>query len=158
MDNIIITFVKDWGGLILSFIGIIGGILAYIIHDRRLKNQESRLNELQIKQFEREENKEKMADMKCSIIHGNKGSHRIRFINAGKSDALDVRIEILTSENDMKNILCNTKWGPYNVINPQLYREERLSLCVGHPATMDIKITWNDSYQNDRIVSFSVPL
>ena len=157
MDEIV-SFIKDWGGLILSFIGIIGGVWAYILHDRKLKNQESRLNELQIKQFEREEDKERMADMKCSIIHGNKGSARIRFINAGKSDALDVRIEILTSQNDMKYILCNTIWGPYKIINPQLYREESLALCERHPDTVDIRITWNDAYQNDREVLLSVPL
>lgn len=157
MDGIT-AFIKDWGGLILSSLGIIGGIWAYILHDRRLKYQESRLNELQIKQFEKEENRERMADMKCNIIHGSKGSARIRFINAGKSDALDVRIEILSSDSDMNSILCNSEWGPYNVINPQLYREERLALCMGHPDTIDVRITWNDSYQNNRTVVLSVPL
>ena len=68
-------FIKDWGGLILSSLGIIGGIWAYIRHDKKLKIQEIRLNEFQIKQFEKEENKEKMADMKCNVIRGNWKSH-----------------------------------------------------------------------------------
>ncbi|WP_239481290.1 MULTISPECIES: hypothetical protein [Bacteroidaceae] len=151
-------FIKDWGGLILSSLGIIGGIWAYIRHDKKLKIQEIRLNEFQIKQFEKEENKEKMADMKCNVIRGNKGSAKIRFVNAGKSDALNVRIKILTPENKMKSILHDAEWGPYKVINPQLYREERLALCVGYPDTIDIQITWNDEYQDDRTVFLSVPL
>ena len=35
----------------------------------KIKEQELRLNELQIKQFEKEEAKEKMAEMKANIIH-----------------------------------------------------------------------------------------
>lgn len=151
-----ISFLKDWGDILLSSIVAIGGLCAYINHDKKLKQQEAKLNELQIKQYEKEEAKENMAEMKANIIRGQRGSAKIRFINAGKADAQNVRIEILSPAEEMARIY-HSEFGPYNVINPQLYREERLSLSTGHPDTIDLKITWDDEFQKNRFVTLSVP-
>ena len=35
-----IDLVKDWGGHILSVLGIVGGLWAYVRHDKKLKLQE----------------------------------------------------------------------------------------------------------------------
>ena len=51
----LLSFIKEWGALLLSSLGICGGFFAYLRHDRKIKEQELRLNELQIKQFEKEE-------------------------------------------------------------------------------------------------------
>ena len=48
----IVDFVKEWGSLVLSCLGIFGGIWAYFHHDKQLKSQERLLNDLQIKQIE----------------------------------------------------------------------------------------------------------
>lgn len=154
--NTILTFLKNWGDILLSVLVAIGGLVAYVKHDKKIKQQEAKLNELQIKQYEKEEAKEKMAEMKANIIRGQRGSAKIRFINAGKADAQNVRIEILTSAEEMARIY-HPKFGPYNIINPQLYREEQLALCTGHPDTIDLKITWDDEFQTNRFVILSVP-
>lgn len=153
----LITFIKDWGGLILSSFGIIGGIWAYFKHDKKLKRQESKLNEMLIRQYEKEEAKDKMAEMKANIISNYKGTAKIRFVNAGKADACNVRIELLTSDADQTGIIHKGNFGPYEVINPQSYREEKLWLSEGHSDTFDIKIIWNDEYKKDRNISLSVP-
>lgn len=158
MDTEILKIFKDWGGHILSMLGIIGGMWAYFIHDRKLKNQEERLNELQIKQIEKVEAKEKMAEIKCNVIKGNRGNARIRFVNAGSSEARNVRIEILTPLEDMKNVLTHGDWGVYQRISPQSHREELIALCMGHPDVVDLKVTWDDDYKLDRTVELSVPL
>lgn len=154
--NTILTFLKNWGDILLSVLVAVGSLAAYIRHDKKIKRQEAKLNELQIKQFEKEEAKEKMAEMKANIIRGQRGSAKIRFINAGKADAQNVRIEILTPGEKMAQIY-HSEFGPYNVINPQLYREERLALSIGHPDTIDLKITWDDNFQKNRFVTLSVP-
>lgn len=154
--NTILAFLKNWGDILLSVLVAIGSLVAYIKHDKKIKRQEAKLNELQIKQYEKEEAKEKMAEMKANIIRGHKGNARIRFINAGKVDAQNVRIEILTSADEMLRIY-HSEFGPYNVINPQLYREEQLALSTGHPNTIDLKITWDDEFQKNRSVTLSVP-
>ena len=154
--NTILTFPKNWGDILLSVLVAVGSLAAYIRHDKKIKRQEAKLNELQIKQYEKEEAKEKMAEMKANIIRGQRGSAKIRFINAGKADAQNVRIEILTPGEKMAQIY-HSEFGPYNVINPQLYREERLALSIGHPDTIDLKITWDDNFQKNRFVTLSVP-
>ena len=46
----------------MSVLGILGGLWAYFRHDRKIKSQEKILNDLQIKQMEKELEKESMAD------------------------------------------------------------------------------------------------
>lgn len=153
----ILEFFKEWGGHILSGLGIIGGLWAYFRHDRIIKGQEKLLNELQIKQLSKAEDEEKKAEIKCNFIHGKGGGH-IRFVNAGKSDARNVRIEILTPENELGGFLMHNDWGDYDLINPQSYREELVGLCIGCPDIIKVKVMWDDDFAKDRTNILSVPL
>jgi len=153
-----IGLIKDWGAHIMSALGILGGLWAYFRHDNKLKSQEKRLNEMQIRQMQKAEAKEQQADIKCNVIHGNKGNARIRFINAGASNALNVRVQILTPEEELGSVYHDEKWGPYEMINPQSYREEMLALCMGHVDAILIQVTWDDAFRKDRTVKLSVPL
>ncbi len=156
MDTIL-SFLKNWADIFLSALVALGGFWAYMRHDKKLKQQEIKLNELQIKQYEKEEAKEKMAEMKANVIRDYRGNVRIRFFNAGKANAKNVRIEIQSPKEKMSRI-NHPKFGPYDVINPQSHREEQLVLYTGHPKTIDFKITWDDESHNNRSVSLSVPL
>lgn len=148
---------KNWGAHIMSAMGILGGLWAYFRHDRIIKSQERILNDFQIKQIEKEQAKEKMADMTARIIPGNRrGNAKIRFINTGKVDAQNVRIEILSSEEDMSGII-HSNFGPYDIVSPLLYKETYLALCEGHSNTITLRIIWDDEYQKNRSVSLSVP-
>lgn len=153
----ILAWIKEWGGHVLSALGVIGGIYAYIRHDKKLKSQEAILNDLQIKQFEKEAANEKKAEMKAIIIHSHNGIARIRFVNAGKVDAQNVRIEILSSAKEMEGIYLHSDFGPYAVINPQSHREETMHLTEGHSAVICLKIIWDDDFQRDNSVTLSVP-
>jgi len=153
-----IDFIKDWGAHIMSALGILGGLWAYFSHDKKLKSQEKIINDMQIRQMRKTEDEEHQADIKANAIHDSKGSVRIRFVNAGKSDALNVRIEILTPEQNLKRLLTYGQWGPFDMINPQSYKEVKLRLCMGSPDTILIKVTWDDSYQKDRTKTLSIPL
>ena len=156
MDNVL-GFFKEWGGHILSGFGILGGLWAYFRHDRIIKGQEKLLNELQIKQLSKAEDEEKKAEIKCNFISG-KGGGRIRFVNAGKSDARNVRIEILTPKNELDGLLMYDDSGEYDLINPQSYREESVGLCMGCPEVIKIKVIWDDDYESGRSSTLSVPL
>lgn len=153
-----VDFLKDWGGLILSLLGIISGVYAYLRHDRKLKTQEKKLNDLQIKQYEEQEAKEKKAEFHAHVVHTPKGMSMIRFENTGKADATNVRVEILTSKSELATVDLMKSWGPYNLINSQSYREEQLILYVGRPGIISIKITWDDAYEKDRTSILSVPI
>ena len=156
MDNWLNLF-KNWGGHILSALGIIGGLWAYLRHDRIIKRQEKILNDFQIEQIKKEQAKEKMAEMKARIDSNRNGTDKIRFVNAGKANAYNIRIIFLTPKEDMEKIYYGTNFGPYEVINPQSYREEVFYLCEGHPDTIEIKIIWDDEFQKNRSIELSVP-
>ena len=153
----VLGFFNEWGGHILSGFGILEGLRAYFRHDRSIKGQEKMLNELQIKQLSKAEDEEKKAEIKCNFISG-KGGGRIRFVNAGKSDARNVRIEILTPKNELDGLLMYDDWGEYDLINPQSYREESVGLCMGCPEVIKIKVIWDDDYESGRSSTLSVPL
>lgn len=151
-------WVKDWGAHIMSALGIIGGLWAYFRHDRKLKSQSRIINDMQIRQMRKTEDKECQAEIKANLIPRGKGYYRMRFINTGQADALNVRIEFLTPKENLTSVVHDEHWGPYDLINPQSYREERIVLCMGHPDVICIKVTWDDSFQKDRTSTLSVPL
>lgn len=148
----VIELFKDWGGHVFSVCGIIGGLFMYYRHDKRIKKQEQLLNDLQIKQYKKAEDQEKQAKVECNIIQGIKGGRRIRFYNSGLSDARNVRIEIL-NEDCLVGVEGIGSWGPYELINPRNgYREERIFLCEGHTDVLQLRITWDDDFENNRYI------
>lgn len=136
--------------LTFSFLGFVGSIMVYIYHDRKIKKQEERLNELQIREKEDSEKSKKQAKVECNIVNVGIGSRKIRFYNSGMSDARNIRIEIL-NEGEFEGIMKLSKWGPYDLLTSRNgYREESFMLCEGHTDVFQIKILWDDDYAKDR--------
>lgn len=152
-----IEFVKDWGGLILSALGIAGGGFAYLRHDRKLKLQEKRLNDLQIRQLQKAEVKELQADIKCNAYR-NKSNSIVKIVNAGLADASNVRVEILDQDKLDGLIFFHENWGPYDLINAANSVEERIALCEGHDEFIKLKIVWDDDFSKNRETILNVQL
>jgi hypothetical protein len=152
-----IEFVKEWGGHILSALGITGGVFAYLRHDRKLKLQEKCLNDLQIRQLQKTEAKELQANIKCNAYR-NKSNSIVRIVNAGPADASNVRVEILDQDKLEGLIFFHQSWGPYDKINATSSVEERITLCCSHTEFIKLKIVWNDDFSKDRETILSVQL
>lgn len=152
-----IEFVKDWSGLILSALCIIGGVFAYLRHDRKLKLQEKRLNDLQIRQLQKAEARELQANIKCNAYR-SKSNSIVKIVNAGPSDASNVRVEILDQDKLEGLIFFHENWGPYDLINATNSVEERIALCCGHTEHLKLKIVWDDEYCKDRETILNVQL
>lgn len=154
-----VEFIQNWGAMILSLISIIGCLVTYIKHDRELKNQEKRLNSLQIMQLENQGAKEKMAVIKCEAIHFEKGREEIRFSNIGSSDSRNVRVKILNPETNLNGVIFHTKsWGPYELINSHGTCKETVLLCEGHTDFLKVEVMWDDDYQNNRTSILNIQL
>ncbi|MGP1550782.1 MAG: hypothetical protein ACTTI4_08710 [Prevotella fusca] len=153
-----IEFLKDWGGLVLSALGIIGGVFAYLQHDRKLKSQEKRLNDLQIRQLQKAETKELQANIKCNA-YKSKSNAFVKIVNSGPADASNVRVEILDKDNLDGLIFFHDEWGPYDLINASNSVEERIALCEGHDEFIKLKIIWDDAFSKDRetILNVQIP-
>lgn len=152
-----IASIKDWGGLILSSLGIIGGVFAYLRHDRKLKSQEKLLNNLQIRQLQKAEARELQADIKCNAYRRQSNSI-VKIVNAGPADASNVRVEILGQDTLEGLIFFNKKWGPYDLINATSSVEEKIALCCGHTEYIRLRIVWDDDYCKDRETILNVQL
>lgn len=152
-----IEFVKDWGGLILSALGIIGGVSAYLRHDRKLKLQEKRLNDLQIRQLQKAEVRELQANIKCNAYR-SKSNSIVKIVNAGPVDASNVRVEILDQDKLDGLIFFHQNWGPYDLINATNSVEERIALCCRHTEFIKLRIVWDDDFSKDRETILNVQL
>ena len=93
-------------------------------HDRKLKLQEKRLNDLQIRQLQKAEAKELQANIKCNAYR-SKSNSIVRIVNAGPADASNVRVEILDQDKLDGLIFFHQNWGPYDLINATNSVEER---------------------------------
>ena len=152
-----IEFVKDWGGLILSALGITGGVFAYLRHDRKLKLQEKRLNDLQIRQLQKAEARELQANIKCNAYR-SKTNSIVKIVNAGPANASNVRVEILDQDKLDGLIFFHQNWGPYDLINATNCVEERIALCEGHDEFIKLRIVWDDDFCKDRETILNIQL
>ena len=153
----IYNFVKDWGGHILSILGIIGGMILYFKHDRKLKKQEEFLNNMQIKQLKRQEEDEKKAIMQCAIIDKTKHERVLRISNIGKADAKNVHVKMFDYDNH--NDKSNFIQGYYPLISANEGNiEERILVFMGTPDNIILQITWDDNFSNGRTTNCTLSL
>lgn len=149
---------KEWGGHVFAIGGIIGGLFMYFRHDRKIKQQEKLLNDLQIKQYKKEAEQDRQAKVECNVVSNKNSGTRIYFYNSGLADARNVRIDIL-NRNSLKGVIITGDWGPYDLITPRNgRREERIFLCDGHTKTLNLRITWDDDFANNRSITQSPQL
>jgi hypothetical protein len=149
----IVEFIRDWGAHVMSACGIIAGIFMYLRHDRVIKKQEQYLNDLQIKQIKKAEESQLKAQVGCNVIPHEKGEREVRFFNSGPADARNVRIEILNREELREWALVDESWGPYELLTAHYGMvKEVVQLCYGHPDTLNVRITWDDDFAENRSI------
>ena len=155
--TIIIDFVKEWGGLILGALGTIGSVYVHLASDKKLKEQEKQINELQLATLkeERQSKKKAIINVKCQKL--SSGSYTLLVANAGNVIANNVKIKILTPifgitpGNDTKN---------YKSIVPQDVRKDIiLHKVTTDPDEFDIVVSWDDEYmignQEQRTIGYN---
>lgn len=139
----------DFGNIlssILSLLAITLTIVMYFKHDKRLKKQEEKLNAYQLKKNYNEESENKKAQVRSSIVKGEKGRRTLKVYNAGKSIATNIRLEYLTNTS---GILESKNPFPYELLNPQDYTEVIFHLTIDSPETLKVKFAWNDEFKVD---------
>ncbi|MCL2328595.1 MAG: hypothetical protein FWC39_08815 [Bacteroidetes bacterium] len=148
----------------LSLLAIAGTIFVYCKHDKKLKKQEEKLNAYQLKKFENEEIENKKAQIRGSIIRGEKDRRDLRICNEGKSPAKNICVDFLDNfvghnKSDVKVTIKNYP-SPFELLNvndhfdiimyPHAYR---FSIDV-----LKVKLTWEDDFsnQNEYIQHFNL--
>ena len=132
--------------LIISVLALITSVFTYLRHDKKLKEQERRINEYQLKQIEKENLENKKAAIRGNIVKGLKGGRTLKVYNSGRATARNIRVEGL----DVNGIFYMRRdIFPYELMNPQDYTELTMHLTCGCPSTIKLKYIWDDEYGNN---------
>ena len=132
--------------LIISVLALIASVFTYLRHDKKLKEQERRINEYQLKQIEKENLDNKKAAIRGNIVKGLKGGRTLKVYNSGRATARNIRVEGL----DVNGIFYMRRdIFPYELMNPQDYTELTMHLTCGCPSTIKLKYIWDDEYGNN---------
>lgn len=138
--------ILDWtisaGALLMS-------VYTFFKHDKKLKDQEKRLNAIAIQKYEEEEMLKRRADVKANIFkEGEKGKRILRIYNRGQANARNIRLNIL-SETDGLILFRFDEKLPYELLTPY-DKFDLILFCTGEfVPTLKIQLIWDDDY-NDR--------
>lgn len=135
-------------GLIISILALAASVFTYLKHDKKLKDQERRINDYQLKQIEKEYLASKKAEIRGNIVKGLKqGNRTLKIFNSGRAVARNIRVEGLEVNGLWHRA---DKLFPYELMNPQDYTELIIQLYVGYPSTIKLRYIWDDeSGQNN---------
>ena len=132
--------------LVISVLALIASVFTYFMHDKKLKEQERRINEYQLKQIEQENLESKKAAIRGNIVKGLKGGRTLKVYNSGRATAHNIKVEGL----DVDGVFYLPQdLFPYELMNPQDYAELTLHLTCGCPSTIKLKYVWDDESGKD---------
>ena len=128
-------------GLIISILALAASAFTYFKHDKKLKEQERKINEYQLKQIEKEDLESKKAAIRGNIVKGLKGKRTLKVYNSGRAIARNIRIEGL----DVEGLFHRAdEVFPYELMNPQDYTEVNIMLFNNCAPTIKLKYIWDD--------------
>ena len=128
-------------GLIISILALLASAFTYFKHDKKLKEQERKINEYQLKQIEKEDLESKKAAIRGNIVKGLKGKRTLKVYNSGRAIARNIRIEGL----DVEGLFHRAdEVFPYELMNPQDYTEVNIMLFNNCASTIKLKYIWDD--------------
>lgn len=128
-------------GLIISILALLASAFTYFKHDKKLKEQERKINEYQLKQIEKEDLESKKAAIRGNIVKGLKGKRTLKVYNSGRAIARNIRIEGL----DVEGLFHRAdEVFPYELMNPQDYTEVNIMLFNNCAPTIMLKYIWDD--------------
>lgn len=127
--------------LIISIVALATSAYTYFKHDKKLKGQEQRINDYQLKQIEKENIESKKAAIRGNIIKSLNGKRTLKVYNSGRVVARNIRVDGL----EVDGLIHRAKeLFPYELMNPQDYTELTIHLVTSHPSTIKLKYTWDD--------------
>ncbi len=148
----------------VSSITVIFGFFVFLKYDRRLKNQEKRLNkkldviyDSQIDKIKKEELNKNIADLfVVALPYNGGGSHDVRISNIGKCKARNIRLgeNSLTKDNGIFENTFETISG----LDPMGRADFRLHCSNNVKSCFSLTLIWDDEMNKDNSKEFSINL
>ncbi len=136
--------------LIVGICALLFAIGVYIIHDRKLKQQQKILNEYQLKVLEQNIAEQKKAEVRAAIInkqcdHSGNRSGTLVIKNYGKSTAYNVRFE-----REYKRFCAIDNYYNYPQLLPQEAQETYVGCQWNTGGEVNAVVTWDDESGKNR--------
>ena len=136
---------ETWS-FVMSVAALLFSGFTFFFYDHKLKRQDTKINEYQLKQWETEEKDSKKAQIRGNIFEGPKGSRIMKIYNSGRAIARNIRVDGL----NVKSIIVQDKGlFPYELMNPKDYTELKIFLFEGGASKLTIKFIWDDDSGKD---------
>ena len=144
----------EMASIIISILALIATVYTYFVHDRKIKRQESIINEYQLAKFKEEEEEGKKALISGNIIKTERSQRVLKIYNKGKATATNINIQGL----DIREIELQDNILPYELLNPQDYAQIKFLIVMNAPSTIKLTYTWDDAYQTGNSSTQILPL
>jgi len=144
----------ELASIIISIITLLGSLTGYLIHDRKIKKQEEKINEYLLAKYEEEKVENKKALISGNIIKKERSQRVLKIYNKGKATATNINIQGL----DIQELELQDTILPYELLNPQDYAEIRFLIIMYAPPTIKLTYTWDDAYQTNNSYTQILPL
>ena len=144
----------EMASIIISILALIGTVYTYFVHDRKIKRQESIINEYQLAKFNEEEEEGKKALISGNIIKTERSQRVLKIYNKGKTTATNINIQGL----DIREIELQDNILPYELLNPQDYAQIKFLIIMNAPSTIKLTYTLDDAYQTGNSSTQILPL
>lgn len=131
--------------LVLSILAIIGTTFTYFKHDRKIKDQEKLINDHHLKKIKEEELSFMQADVRATLMKGDKGKRILRIFNKGKAAAYNIRLEL---EAEAQALFSSNPF-PFQKMNEHENVDLKIYLHKGSPNNIGFTILWDDEYGKD---------
>lgn len=134
-------------------------LLKSFFSDRKTKQLDLRLKQIELARKEKESEESKMASVEVNVVEtARKQANKLRFYNKGKAIARNVRFTIPTDdEANAIRLYTNNDYLPY----PQLLPQQSFDVPYqdfGDLPHQTIVITWEDDFSKDRKVEMVVDM
>ena len=134
----------DWSAWIAVF-ALIFSVVTFLVHDKKIKQQEKLLNDYQLGKIEEEKENKQKAQVKANYIKGRGGNNILKVFNAGQSKAENVNFFLNPEDQDV--FILNSDIFPLEFLNPQESMEINLTTHKGSPNKLKIALTWDDEFK-----------
>lgn len=121
-----------------------------------LSSIDEEYKQLQIEKMKREADERKQAIIRGNIVKDPKpGSRTLKFFNAGKSEAHNVRVEWL---NTTDSVYVSSDFSELGNLSPQNSRTYHLLLVNDAPDMLSFRYTWEDDFSDKNSVEEQLQL
>lgn len=147
----------DFWALVVSVITMIGGVIGFLLYDRKLKKQEKKLNELTISSLEIDEIARNSANIECEILRcaDNHQFVHIFITNVGKSIARNIRVRLL--HNQYISVVEEARLS-HNLLQVNQQYELQVLVANDDLRVLHLTIMWDDDNDVNKEKEYSLPI